>query len=177
MSVGGVAVKHLSAMVKYQLCKARNVFLILFGESSKKTGGVRWGVYHEFCEQVNRIGLLLDLRDKYASVCFKNQWSPNSAQSFLESIADEYEFCIASVEIAAVVDVGHSLISETYICESKQCGAFTVWEGITKLRNLFGQGIEGFDGNNGFVELDKRAIEAAEIIDKKFLVSTVQYIE
>lgn len=174
MSVGADAVKHLSAMVKYQLCKARNVFLSAFSESAKKTGGVRWGVFHEVCEQINRIGLS-DLRDKYASVCFENEWSPNSAQKFLESIADTYDFCIASVEIAAVVDVGHSLISETYICESKQCGSFTVWQGITKLRNLFGQGIEGFDGNNGFVELNKRVIEAAAMMDVKFLVRNIIY--
>lgn len=176
MTVGANAVKHLSAMVKYQLCKARNVFFKAFGESAKKTGGVRWGVHHELCEQINRIGLA-DLRDNYASVCFANEWSPNSAEKFLESIAHEYDFCMATVEIAAVVDVGHSLVSETYTCESKECGAFTVWEGITKLRTLFGRGIEGFDFNDGFVQLNKRAIEAAEIMDKNFLVSDFQCIE
>jgi hypothetical protein len=172
MTVGADAVKHLSGMVKFQLCKARNVFFSKFGESAKKNGGVRWGVFHELCEQTNRIGLA-NLRDEYASVCLANEWSKSSAGNFLESIADDYNFCIASVEIAAVVDVGHSLISETYICESKECGAFTVWEGITKLRTLFGRGIEGFDNNNGFVELDKRAKEAADIIDLKFLVSKI----
>ena len=37
------------------------------------------------------------------------------------------------------MDVGDPLVKETYICESDQPGVFTVWEGLTKLRILFGR--------------------------------------
>ena len=94
------------------------MFINAFKEAARKTGGVRWGIYHEICEQINRIGLA-DLRDKYASVCAKNGRSKKTAAKFLEEIEDLYDFCIASVEIAALVDVGEPLVSETYICESK----------------------------------------------------------
>ena len=56
MTVRAAVVKHLTSMVKHRLCKARNVFSSAFKESARKMGGVRWGVYHEICEQINRIG-------------------------------------------------------------------------------------------------------------------------
>ena len=171
MNLGAIAVKHLSAMVKHSLCKARNQFSKIFGERARKTSGVRWGVYHEVCEQINRIGLVR-LRNEYAIICFENKWSEKSAEQFLNVTADVYDMCIASVEIAAVVDVGHPLISETYICESKECGAFTVWEGITKLQLLFEHGIESFDSGGHFVELDRRANEAAQLMDVNYVVSS-----
>lgn len=176
MTVGKEAVKHVSAMVKHSLCKARNLFMAVFGESARKNSGVRWGVYHEVCEQINRVGLI-PLRDKYASVCHDNGWSKQSAEHFLESTDRPYNLCIAMVEIAAVVDVdvGHPLVSETYICESKHCGAFTVWEGITHLQSLFSRGIESFDSSGKFVELDKRAKEAAAIMETNYVVSTKCY--
>lgn len=114
MGVGANVVKHLSAMVKHKLCKARNLFQTAFGESAKRNAGVRWGVFHEVCEQVNRIGLA-QLRDRYATICLKNKWSDKSAQKFLLAIEQDYKFCIASVEIAAVVDVGHSLVRDLYL--------------------------------------------------------------
>ena len=89
----------------------------------------------------------------------------------MEEVEDPHDFCIACVEIAAIVDISHSLITETYICESKQPGAFTVWEGLSKLRAMFGHGIDGFDAGNHFVELDKRAKEAAKTMQDKFIVS------
>jgi hypothetical protein len=49
---------------------------------------------------------------------------------------------------------------------------FTVWEGITKLQLLFARGIESFDSSNSFVELhDRRAKEAAQVMDEKYVVS------
>lgn len=171
MSVGKDVVKHLTSMVKFSLCKARNVFIQAYEESAKKTGSSpRWGVYHEVCEQINRLGLA-SLRDDYASICAANEWSPAGANKFLDDIADAYDFCVASVEIAALVDVGDPLVKETYICESDQPGVFTVWEGLTKLRILFGRGIESFCDSDGFVELKKRATEAATQMEEEYLVS------
>ena len=82
MSVGAAVVRHLTGMVKHKLCKARNVFINAFKEAARKTGGVRWGMYHEMCEQINRIGLA-DLRDKYASIYAKSGWSKKLQPSFL----------------------------------------------------------------------------------------------
>lgn len=36
MTVGKDAVKHVSTMVKHSLCKARNLFSAVFGESARK---------------------------------------------------------------------------------------------------------------------------------------------
>lgn len=174
MEVGAKAVKYLSSMVKFNLCKARNLFTRIFGERARKCSGVRWGVFHELCEQVNRLGLDR-LRDEYAIICLEKKWSEKSAKKFLDVIADHQAFCITSVEVAAVVDVGHSLVSETYICESKECGAFTVWHGITKLQTLFSRGIESFDSHGSFIELEKRAREAAKIMDENYVVSVHDY--
>ena len=125
MTVGAAVVKHLTSMVKHRLCKARNIFSAIFKESARKTGGVPWGVYHEMCEQINRIGPA-KIRDKYASICARNNWSEKSSKKFVSVIEDIHDFCIASGEIASLVDIGYPLICETYICESKQPGAFTV---------------------------------------------------
>ena len=171
MTVGAGVVKHAGAMVKHSLCKARSLFADIFNEAAKKNSGVRWGVYHEVCVQINSVGLIA-LREEYAQKCSDNNWSKQSADSFLEATNELHDLCIASVEIAAVVDVGQLLVSETYICESDQCGAFTVHEGITELQRLFAQGIVSFDSAGKFVELNRRAEEAAELMSAKYLVSS-----
>ena len=102
-----------------------------------------WGVYPEMCEQINHIGLA-DIRDKYTIICAKNNWSEKSPKKFVGAMKDIHDFCIASVEIASLVDIGHPLVCETYIYESEQPGAFTVWEVITKNWALFAQGIDWF---------------------------------
>ena len=91
----------------------------------------------------------------------------------MSAIEDIHDFCIASCEVSSLVDIGHPLICETYICESKQPGAFTVWEGITKNRALFAQGIDGFDRGDNFVELEKRAREAAKLMEEMYMVGLV----
>ena len=175
MTIGKEVVKHLTSMVKFSLCKARVVFARVFKERARKTGSSpRWGVYHEMCEQINRIGLG-NLRDDYVSVCAENNWSPSGANKFLAEIEEVHDFCVASVEIAALVDVGHPHVSETYICESKQPGAFTVWEGITKLRILYARGINSFNDGDMFVELKKRAEEAAAAMEESHLVSWFRF--
>lgn len=132
---------------------------------------MQWGVYHEVCEQINCIGLI-PMRNKFASMCHEKGWSKQSAQHFLDSTGETFDLCIAMVEIASVVDVGHPLVSETDICESKHCGAFTVWEGIMHLQSIFSWGVESFDLSGKFVELEKCAKEAAEIMETKYMVST-----
>lgn len=171
MTVGAEVVKHAGAMVKHSLCKARIVFSETFHESAKKNSGVRWGVYHELCAQINRTGVKA-LREEYAQKCSAENWSKQSADHFLDATNELQDLCIASVEIAAVVDVGALLVSETYICESDQCGAFTVHEGITQLQMLFALGIDSFDGAGKFVELERRAKEAAELMSAEYLVSS-----
>ena len=74
----------------------------------------------------------------------KQNWSEKSPKKFVGAMKDIHDFCIASVEIASLVDIGHPLVCETYIYESEQPGAFTVWEGITKNRALFAQDIDWF---------------------------------
>ena len=88
----------------------------------------------------------------------------------MSAIEDIHDFCIASCEVSSLVDIGHPLICETYICESKQPGAFTVWEGITKNRALFAQGIDRFDKGDNFVELEKRAREAAKLMEEMYII-------
>ena len=44
MTVGAAVVKYLTSMVKHRLCKVRNVFSTAFKESTRKTGGVQWGM-------------------------------------------------------------------------------------------------------------------------------------
>ena len=68
----------MSGMVKHSLFKARVQFKREFKESAKKVSGVHWGKHLELVEQVNQIDLS-DLRDKYATVCVENEWSPKSS--------------------------------------------------------------------------------------------------
>ena len=169
--VAGEVIKQYSRMVKFRLCKARNIFKSTFGEPARRVAGVRWCQRIEVAEQMNRIGLDR-LRDEYAVVCATNNWSGISAQKFLDSIEDHQDFWKASCEIAAIVDVGTPLASETYTSEMKLNGALVHHESIEHLHNLFAQGVAGFDRLGAFVELEKRAHEADAYIRDTYLVST-----
>ena len=72
-----------------------------------------------------------------------------------------------------MVDVDKPLVSETYICGSKESGAFTVCEGMTQLRVLYAQDIEGFDCVENVVEHDKRAREMVALMAENFMVCLV----
>eukprot|EP00956_Cyclotella_meneghiniana_P040828 scaffold206395_cov26-Cyclotella_meneghiniana.AAC.2 len=100
--------KAHTGMVKYKLCKARTFFRLRFKERAMKRGGVRWGVEHELCAQIDRIGLKR-LVDEWVTSCAHNKWSEQSAKKYIEAVEDPADFAIASVEIAALVDVGHPL--------------------------------------------------------------------
>ena len=130
---------------------------------------MRWWKEHEQCEQVDRIGLG-NLKDDYAAVCYENGWSKNSSNRFLDAIKDPQDYAIASVEIAAVTDVGHPLCCETYTCESEEPMVFSAHKSVEKLNELLVHGIEGFAKAGGFKRLEKRAAEAA-IIMQDFVVS------
>ena len=49
-------------------------------------------------------------------------------------------------------------------------GSLTAHETILRLTNDFGQGVESFNHHGKFVELNKRAREAADIVKKEFVV-------
>lgn len=164
MSVGETVLHSLGGMSKYSLCKARSLHGLLFGEAPKRRDGPRWWKEHEQCAQVDGIGLDR-LKDEYAEVCYKNGWSKKSSKKFLNAIEDPQDFAIASVEIAAVTDVGHPLCSETYTCESDQPMVLSAHESIERLRGLYGHGLEGFAQGNGFKRLERRAYEAATIME------------
>jgi len=68
------------------------------------------------------------------------------------------------VQIAAVVDVGTPLIKSCYTCESKQPMVFVVHSIVSKMHALYERGLEHFD----FVELPKRCLEAAAIMEEHF---------
>lgn len=55
MVAGKKILKQFTKMVQHSLCAARTFFAVTFGEQPKKTGGVRWGIELEMCEQVNRV--------------------------------------------------------------------------------------------------------------------------
>lgn len=172
MDVGKDVLKHLTAMVKFKLCKARNVFRAAFGESAKKTGSVRWGTEFEMAEQVNRISLD-SLRARYAKICLDEKWSAKSALKFLDATDDVHDLCMAECEIAAAVDVGSHIVPETYLCESDGPGVFTAHESIVGLRTKFAQGVDGFDRADGFVQLEEKALIAAERMSDLYMVSVV----
>ena len=83
------------------------------------------------------------------------------------------DLCIASVEIAASVDVGCPLTSETYLGEMKLNVALAIHEGLEDLRTKFAQGVKGSDCGDGFVELEKRVREAEDLINKCYLVRSL----
>lgn len=78
----------------------------------------------ELCAQIDRIGLK-KLIDEWVTLCARNKWSEQSAKKYMDAIQDPSDFAIASVEIAALVDVGDPLIKETYTSESDQPMVFT----------------------------------------------------
>ena len=80
-------------------------------------------------------------------------------------------FGIASAQIAAYVDVGCPLISETFLSEIKLNRGLTTHEGIKKLRLKFAQGVHGFDRGGGFVGFDKKAMAAIKFVHTCYLVS------
>ena len=107
MTVGKFATQHMTGMVKFSLCKSKTAFHAIFGEAAKKESGVCWCQKFEQYEQVNHIPLIR-LRD---------EWDKSSIK-FVESIEKMMDLCIASVEIAASVDVGrdvHSLLRCTWV--------------------------------------------------------------
>mmetsp|Transcript_46975 Transcript_46975/g.99828 ORF Transcript_46975/g.99828 Transcript_46975/m.99828 type:complete len:171 (-) Transcript_46975:955-1467(-) len=126
--------------------------------------------------QVNRIGLI-DLRDRYASVCAMNGFSKNSAERFLNAKDNILEFCVAMCEIAAQVDVGKPLIQETYLSKLALHGVFTAHDGITLLKLTFALGVTGYDEEGNFSELDVRATEAAQHIEDHYLAPMQQEID
>ena len=69
------------------------------------------------------MGQHLELADQVSA---ENEWSLKSAEQILDAIKDDQHFGIASVEIAAYVDVGPPLISETSLSEMKLNGVWTV---------------------------------------------------
>lgn len=66
----------------------------------------------ELCAQIDRIGLK-KLIDEWITLCARNKWSGQSAKKYMDAIQDPSDFAIASVEIAALVDVGDPLIKVT----------------------------------------------------------------
>ena len=175
MTCGKVAARNAAAMVKFKLCRARSLYRETFNESARTISGVRWGQLHELLEQMNRIGLVR-LRNEWASVCAEKKWSVNTARKFLDSTDSVQDLCIAMVDMAAMVDVGAPLVTECYFNEMKLFGALTIHESVDHLRNYFALGVEGFDQKNIFVELDKRAMEAADMMEENFMVSYCSYI-
>ncbi len=169
MSVEATVLHALGGMSKYSLCKARSLHTLKFNEAPKRRSGMRWWKEHEQCEQVGRIGLG-NLKDDYAAVCYENGWSKNSSKRFLDAIKDPQDYAIASVEIAAVTDVGHPLCCETYTCESEEPMVFSAHKSVEKLNELLVHGIEGFAKAGGFKRLEKCTAEAA-IIMQDFVVS------
>ena len=83
------------------------------------------------------------------------------------------DLCIVSVEIAASVNIGRPLTSETYLGEMKLNVAFTIHEGLEDLRTKFAQGVKAFDHGDGFVEPEERAMEAEDRINKNYLVRSL----
>ena len=162
LTVGEEVVKHSSAMVKHDLCQARNVHRSMTGESAKKRGGVRWGVEGEAIEQLDRVGL--DTMLAYGIRCRDNKWSEASAAKLVDSIEDPHDRAVAMVELAAVVDVGKPLIEELYTCESEEPMVFDAHQSFSDLTVKFGNGVEGFRELGLFDRLEKRAREATELM-------------
>lgn len=81
--------------------------------------------------------------------------------------------CVWRSEIAAAVDVGSHIVPETYLCESDGPGVFTAHESIVGLRTKFAQGVDGFDRADGFVQLEEKALIAAERMSDLYMVSVV----
>ena len=66
--------------------------------------------------------------------------SEKSAKKQLAAMKEPQDRTRAIVEMAAVVDAGTPLISNTYTCESKQPMVFVVSEIVTDLNSLYGGG-------------------------------------
>jgi len=77
---------------------------------------------------------------------------------------------VASCQIAAIVDVGMPVTSGTYTNESKQPNVFVIDENLVEMQDMFGRGIDFFDG---FERLDKRATEATARMEEE--MASVNY--
>ena len=113
MTIGSRVLKNFTKMVKYPMCQTRIIFRNCFGESARKGGGVRWGIEVEHAEQTNRIGLPRLLKE-YVEPCVEGKYSEKSSKKQLAVLKDSQNMCKAMVQIAAVVDVGTPLVSNTY---------------------------------------------------------------
>ena len=129
----------------------------------------------ELCAQIDRIGLK-KLIDEWVTLCARNKLSGQSAKKYMDAIQDPSDFAIASVEIAALVDVGDPLIKETYTSESDQPMVFTAYKVFTGLNDLFAHGVNAFEAAGGLTCLHVRAEEAAGIMEEVVVSSTVSNI-
>ena len=175
MTIGKDALNALSGMTKFKLCKARNIFKKAFGEAAKSKGGIRWGEEHEMGSQFNEIGVDA-LRDKYAGKCIKEGLSKESSKTFMEVTQQPGDRSVAACEIAASVDVGNHLVPETYINESDAPVIFTIYKGLTDLRVKFANGVDGFDSQGLFVNLDKRSRESAKRMEAHMVSSNPGFL-
>ena len=92
-------------------------------------------------EQANRIGLD-DLRDRYARVSANNGWCNKSPRNFLVATDNLHDRLVATVELAAEVDVGDHIVPGTYLNEADGPGALFAYESILHLNEKFAQGVD-----------------------------------
>ena len=166
---GKALLRGFSSMTKHSLCRARVLFEYLFKESARRLAGVRFCIESEFCEQIDRLGID-NLVEEYVKPCAKEGWSKKSANKVLKLTKTAQEVCVASCQIAAIVDVGMPVTSGTYTNESKQPNVFVIDENLVEMQDMFGRGIDFFDG---FERLDKRATEATARMEEE--MASVNY--
>ena len=114
-------------------------------------------IEHEMAEQVNRISIDTMLGD-YIAICDERGYSEKAVSKLLSLAEDDHDVCVASCQIAAVVDAGEPLVQSTYTNESKQPNVLVVHENFTTLKELYARGEHFYD----FSRLDKECVIAVE---------------
>lgn len=163
--MGRKLLSHFTKMVAPRLCKARALHKTAFGESAKKSSGVRFGVEFEHASQVHRLGVK-KMRDVYVKPCVEKSYSLKSAEKAIAHCKEPENLCQIICEIAAVVDIGLPLNSATYTSESDAPIILVEDEILSKLNDLMTGGVEEFN----FPELENSSECAANMM-KSIIVS------
>jgi hypothetical protein len=153
--------KKLNALVKFKMCKARDVWKKCFGENPLKSGGVRWWMAYEQAEQASRLGLDR-IADQYVKECHRKQYSKISAKKLSEFLDDAVSFSRAVVEMAAVVDAGRKMVQLTYIAESSAPMVLVFYPLINQLVEECREG-----GNQSFERLNESCDLAAMLMEQE----------
>jgi hypothetical protein len=125
--------------------QARDLASRIFTESVKESGGVRFFKKYEQIQQITLQGPEKIMRD-IVTVCARNKWSDSSSKKLLAMFGGESkkgELAMATVELAAMTDIGRILCTACYMAEGDVPLILTLHIIIKRVEDMLERG--GYD--------------------------------